>query len=156
MLDKYTRSCRSLCTPASCAFQPPGVVCPTAVRETALDGSGRVAAALSNVRIVCSMAKLFDLVVMGVKMVLVVSTNVNAPYTVALVQLRCVRAILASTPPEGEPETGSSLELLDSFTKRLSSTYGHLQCGTWISIRSSLLSFFEERRVKVRPQLSCT
>jgi hypothetical protein len=101
----------------------------------------------------CSMAKLFDLVVMGVKMHLVVSSELRSPYTVALTHLRCVRELLVSPQPESTSESSvldASVQLLDAFEQRLKTTYLSMSCGSWLSIRCALLSFFEDRRVKVR------
>lgn len=94
------------------------------------------------------MAKLFDLIVMGVKMQLVVSTKIDAPLTLALTHLRCVRELLSSTSDQDEPAQDSSLDLLEQFRQRLTDSYSRCSLGAWLSIRVSMLAFCEERRVK--------
>lgn len=102
----------------------------------------------------CSMAKLFDLVVMGVKMHLVVSSELSSPYTVVLTHLRCVRELLVGAESTSESSVlDASVLLLDAFEQRLNATYQFMSCGSWLSVRRTLLSFFEDRRVKVRAYL---
>jgi Organic solute transport protein 1 len=90
-----------------------------------------------------SMSKLFDLMMMGVKMQLVLSTELAAPLTLVQEHVRGVRDILAELPE------GTSNAALDTFEQRIVSLYGALPPGTWLSLRQTLLGFFEDHRVKV-------
>lgn len=100
----------------------------------------------------CSMTKLFDLMVTGVKMGIVVSTELDAPLSLAYAHLRGVCALVAKySAPDG---TGASaLPLIDRYQERLSDAYADASPGLWLSVRSTLLSFFEDQRVRVRVAL---
>ena len=99
----------------------------------------------------CSMTKLFDLMVMGVKMGIVVSTELDAPHHLALVRLSGVRALLVKYSNDELPD--HALYLLDGFGERLQAAYVDMSPGGWWAMRITLLSFFEEQRIRVR--LSC-
>jgi hypothetical protein len=93
--------------------------------------------------------------VMTVKMQFTVSTEIDAPLSITLKHLSCVKDILQQTRAMGLDASSdqSSMPRLHFFRSKLEDTFENISSATWLSIRRQLLSFFEDRQVKVRIKL---
>lgn len=102
----------------------------------------------------CSMAKLFDLMAMTVKLQLAVAVEPDAPFTVALRHLGHVRDLLERSPTS-DAEDGATahpaIPRLDAFRSKLCVAFQNATRATWLSVRAQLLGFFEGRHTRVRP-----
>jgi hypothetical protein len=93
--------------------------------------------------------------IMTVKMQFTVSTKIELPLSITMKHLSCVKKILQQALSTGmdASSSASSIPKLDLFRTKLENTYGNVSKATWLSIRRQLLSFFEERHVKVQTGL---
>lgn len=96
--------------------------------------------------LLCSMDKLFDLMLMGAKMQFVVSQAVDGMLAVTLRHLQVLRETLKKSPVPLSPDP---IPLIDNFRALVHATYGSLPPGAWISLHRQLGNFFATRRVKV-------
>lgn len=108
------------------------------------------------------MAKLFDLMVMTAKLQLAVSTEPDAPYTVAMRHVHHVRALLeraSAAKGEGDDARGcQAVTRLDAFRSKLCVAFQGVSRATWLSVRAQALTFFEDQHVRVRspsPRRDC-
>jgi Organic solute transport protein 1 len=98
----------------------------------------------------CSMDKLFDLMVMGFKMQLAVSTDPADILTTGIRRLDTLRSVLRG--PSGNSDTQEDQDpmiLLDQFCSRLKARFRSMSAGAWLAVRQVMLRVFEDRMVKV-------
>ena len=93
------------------------------------------------------MEKLFDLMIMGVKMQLLVSSTAEAILEVTRLHIRLVQSLLDGLPCD----KASARPLMDAFMARVDSAYSQLSPGQWMRARARMTSFFLDRRIKVFP-----
>jgi Organic solute transport protein 1 len=97
--------------------------------------------------VLCSMDKLFDLVVMGSKLQVVASSSPAETLDITLHHLRTLRGLLRR--PAQDTAVPDCLSLLDSFSTRLQDTFQSVSQGTWGAMRRIMLEMYDERMVKV-------
>lgn len=98
------------------------------------------------------MDRLFDLMLMGVKLMICCCVNLESLLQSSLWHLDGVKAILDDTGSKRSAagsSDGGAVQLLESCKSRFVRTYGTLSLGQLYRLRTELLQFFCGSRIKV-------